>query len=199
MAHFALVFQNAYVCIHTFFPPVLSVIIFVPAKSEQAEQLQISQKLLESRQQPTHQAAWWGKADMIRLRCIFPTENWSQGGAGCNEAPCPMSLPCHWFQPPWTCGHSTGQSWIHPHLAGMAPWGRTGKETSEKIAFGFQCMKSRSWQHLLVQVNTESIPCFCCHGTRQSGASDLEIHVQSGVSASCPRSCCILEQWSLWH
>lgn len=39
------------------FIPVLSVIIFVPAKSEQAEQLQISQELLESRQQPTHQAA----------------------------------------------------------------------------------------------------------------------------------------------
>lgn len=65
-----------YACIQIFPPPVLSVIIFVPAKSEQAEQLQISQKLLESRQQPTHQAAWRGKADMMRLRCIFPTESW---------------------------------------------------------------------------------------------------------------------------
>lgn len=145
-----------YICTHTyfFFFSVLWVIIFVPAKSEQVEQLQISQKLLESRQQPTHQAAWREKLDMMKFRCVFLTENCSLGSrqARVNQGAMRHRVSCHWLYCLQPCIHNTRHGQLCPsplRCIEMVPGETRGRVTNGKIAFGFQDVKRRSWEHLL--------------------------------------------------
>lgn len=171
--------MHAYILL---FFPVLWVIIFVPAKSEQAEHLQISQKLLESRQQPTHQAAWREKLDRMKFGCLFPTENCSLGshGAGVTQGAMKHCTPCHWLyahSPASTTLDSGGQ--VPPHFAALKWFHgqyREGGLLGNSIWLpGCEKELTTFATQACAEDNAESIHYFCCHRTKKLGASSMDI------------------------